>query len=102
MYVALYLLTNNMSNGNFTKSEPGTSRITTSSPRSDITRPKKTNPYSIAYEDIDEDLVKKAAIKTKGGCGPSGLEADNRRRILVFNHFGFSPSDPRKSIANFI
>ena len=32
---------------------------------------------SIVYEDIDQDLVKKAAIKTKGGCGPSGLDADN-------------------------
>ena len=82
-----------MSNGNFTKSEPGTSRSTTSSPRSDITRPKKTNPYSIAYEDIDEDLVKKAAIKTKGGCGPSGLEANNWHIILVSNQFGSSPLD---------
>ena len=33
--------------------------------------------HSIVYEDIDECLVKKAAIKTKGGCGPSGLDADN-------------------------
>ena len=67
-----------------------------------ILQSPKRQMNSIAYEDIDEDLVMKAAIKTRGGCGPSGLEADNRRRILLFNHFGFSPSDPRKSIANFI
>ena len=57
---------------------------------------------SIVYEDIDEDLVKKAAIKTKGGCGPSGLDADNWRRILVSNQFGSSPLDLRTSIANFV
>ena len=44
----------------------------------------------IRSEDINEDLVKKATIKTKGG--PSGLDADNWRRILVSNQFGSSPS----------
>ena len=71
-------------------SESETSRSTPSSPRSVITRAKK-QMHSIVYEDIDEDLIKKAAIKTKGGCGPSGLDADNWRRILVSNQFGSSP-----------
>ena len=32
--------------------------------------------HSIAYESIDENLVLKAATATKGGSGPSGLDAD--------------------------
>ena len=58
--------------------------------------------HSIIYEDIDEDLVKKAAIKTKGGCGPCGLDADNWRRILVSSRFGSSPLDLRTSVENFV
>ena len=62
----------------------------------------KRKIHSIFYEDIDEDLVKKAAIKTIGGCGSSGLDADNWCRILLFNQFGSSPLDLRTSIANFV
>ena len=36
--------------------------------------------HSIAYESIDENLVLKAATATKGGSGPSGLDADGWRR----------------------
>ena len=49
--------------------------------------------HSIVYEDIDEDLVKKAAIKTEGGCGTSGLDADKWCRIWVSNQFGSIPLD---------
>ena len=63
--------------------------------------PKK-QIHSLVYEDIDEDLVKKAAIKTKRGCGPSGLDADNWCRILVSNQFGSSPLELRTAIANFV
>ena len=58
--------------------------------------------HNIVYEGVDKDLVKKTAIKTKRGCGPSGLDADNWRRILVSNQFGFSPLELRTSIANFV
>ena len=33
--------------------------------------------HSIFYEDTNQDLVKKEAIKTKGGSGLLGLDADN-------------------------
>ena len=49
--------------------------------------------HSIVYEDIDEDLVKNAGIKTEGGCETSGLDADKWCRILVSNQFGSSPLD---------
>ena len=63
--------------------------------------PKK-QIHSIVYEGIDEDLVRKGAIKTKRGCGSSGFDADNWRRILVSNQFGSSLLDLRTSIANFV
>ena len=30
----------------------------------------------IVYDNIDEELIKKLAIKTKGGLEPSGLDAN--------------------------
>ena len=44
--------------------------------------------YSIVHDDIDEELVKRAAIKTKNGCIPSGFDAGNLCRILVSKLFG--------------
>ena len=46
--------------------------------------------------------MKKSRIKNKGGCGPSGLDADNWRRILVSNQFSSSPLELRTFIANFV
>ena len=39
--------------------------------------------HPTVYDDIDEQLIKKTAIKAKGSSGPSGLDADERRRIIV-------------------
>lgn len=49
--------------------------------------------YTFFYGDIDEDLVKKTAIKTKEGYGLSGLDTDNWHKILVSNKFGSTHSD---------
>ena len=62
----------------------------------------KRQIYSIAYECIDEDLIKKTAIKTKGGSGPSGLDTDNWQRIFISNQLSSSSVDLRTSIANFV
>ena len=42
-----------------------------------ILQDPKKQIHNTVYEDIDEYSVKKTAVKTKGGCGPSGLDADN-------------------------
>ena len=39
--------------------------------------------HPIVYEDIDESLILKAAMLTKGGPRPSGLDADGWRKILT-------------------
>ena len=47
-------------------------------------------------------MIRKAAIKTKGGFGPSAMDTDGWRRILCSNNFGDAKVDLRKAIANFI
>ena len=58
--------------------------------------------HPVIYDDIDEAFVMKAAMKTKGCSGPSGLVADGCRRILVSNSFRNCTSDLRKAVAKFI
>ena len=54
------------------------------------------------YDDIDEELIKKAAIGTNGGSGPSGLDADGWQRILVSSSFGPATSDLRKAFEELV
>ena len=42
------------------------------------------------------------AMLTKGGSGPSGLNAGGWRRILICRQFKHSPSDLCKAFTNFI
>ena len=58
--------------------------------------------HPIKFAGIDEEMVRKAAIKTKGGSGPSTMDADAWRRILCSCNFGDTNVDLRKAIANFI
>ena len=44
----------------------------------------------------------KAAMLTKGGSGPSGLDADGWRKILTLRSFGTSSSELRKTFALFV
>ena len=44
--------------------------------------------HNILHDNIDEALVMKAAIKTKGGCGPSRFDANYWDRMLCFKSFG--------------
>ena len=56
----------------------------------------------IVYDDIDEQLIKKAAIRTKGGTRPSGLDVDEWRRIIVLSCFGTATSYLHKAIAELV
>ena len=53
----------------------------------------------VLFSNIDEDSIAKAALKTKGAAGPSGLDADGWRRILVSKNFGKQGKDLRSAIA---
>ena len=81
----LRLLTNNMSNGILPLSYESLQILSLKhteaqqSHHEAILLGPKRQIHSIFYGDIDEYLVKKTAIKTKGGYSPSGLGADNWR-----------------------
>ena len=103
---ALKFLTNNMSNGILPLTEATLQLLELKHPDAREASPdvmlagpvRQIHP--VVFEDIDEALVLKAVMKTKGGSGPSGLDADGWRRILASN--ANATSDFRKSIALFI
>ena len=53
----------------------------------------------VIFEDIDESLIAKAAIRTKGAAGPSGLDSDGWRRLLISKNYGVIGKDLRTAIA---
>ena len=53
------------------------------------------------YDDIDEELIKKSVIRTKGGLGLSGLDTDWSQRIIILSWFETATSDLCKAIAEF-
>lgn len=57
--------------------------------------------HPIIFEEID-DLIKRAALKTKGGSGPSEMDADGWRRINASNHCGKVNIDLRRAFADMI
>ena len=57
------------------------------------------NVHPVIYDSIDSEMVRDAIEKTRGSAGPSGLDADGWRRILMSGNFG-SGEDLRKAIAD--
>ena len=51
---------------------------------------------------IDAENVTKAALKARGGAGPSGLDADGWKRIFTLNQFGDSADDLWKTFTEVI
>ena len=47
----------------------------------------------ILYQKIDEEMTKKAALRTKGSAGPSGIDANGFKRILASKSFKKSSSN---------
>ena len=105
---ALKLLTNEMSNGILPLTEETLSQLEIKHPDNrDASADVLLNGpvkeiHPIVFDVIDEEMVLKAESITKGGSGPSGLDADCWRRMLISNSFGTASSDLRKSIADLI
>ena len=103
---ALKLVTNNMTGGILPLNDEITNKLTEKHP--DPVRPKEEallqgpieKIHPIAFEEIDASLICRVSIKTKGGAGPSGMDADGWRRILVSKTFGECTEDLQKAIAN--
>ena len=53
----------------------------------------------IIFTNINEAAIATAALKTRGGAGPSGLDADGWRRMLISKNYGNVGRDLRTAIA---
>ena len=57
---------------------------------------------SVVYDVIDEDMILKAAMSTKGGSGPrpSELDANGWRKLIVSKVYGDTGRDLRKALSH--
>lgn len=55
----------------------------------------------VMFQNITESTILNAALKTKGSSGPSGLDADGWRRILVSKNFATTGKNLRCALAAF-
>ena len=105
---AIKLLTNNMENGILPLNENTLELLrqkhpTEKEPQHHAILPDEEKPvHPIKFEKIDAEMVRKAALKTKGGAGPSGLVANGWCRMLTSNSYGKSSSDLCKVISDLI
>ena len=58
--------------------------------------------HSVPFEPINEELIRRAPIRTKGNLGPFGMGADGWRKILASNSFGIAISKFRKAFGNIV
>ena len=58
-------------------------------------------PYfdPVIFTNINEQSIAKAALKTRGAAGPSGLDAEGWKRILVSKNYGAAGKDLRIALA---
>jgi hypothetical protein len=70
-------------------------------PESLLNGPLFENINPIYFAGIDEQTILKAAMQTKGSCGPSHVDSDQFRRILCSKHFNAEGKDLRDQIAVF-
>ena len=86
---AMKLLTNNMKNGVLPLNKKTLEQLKQKHPqRSDADpeimlpdKPEQIHPVKL--DSIDSENVRKAALKTRGGAGPSGFDADGWKRIFI-------------------
>ena len=58
--------------------------------------------HPIKFKSIDVENIQKAAVKTQGRSGPSGMDADGWKQILKSKQFGKSSIDLGKAFAEVI
>jgi len=105
---AVKLLTNSMEGGILPLTEETMTLLQTKHPApADLSEeavvdiePVASHP--VVFEEINGDAVRTAALNTHGGAGPSGLDADGWRHILVSRNFGIASEEFRSEFANAI
>ena len=93
---ALNVLISNMENGVLPLNKDTISKLFEKHPKNKtasqdiLLNSSLQNIYPFKFQSIDEEMIRKAAIRAKGGSGPSGMDADNWYRILASINFGTS------------
>ena len=54
---------------------------------------------AILYQQINGVMVREAALRTKGSCGPSGMDANGFKRMLAYESFKKSSMNLCDSLA---
>ena len=105
---AMKILTNNMQNGILPLNENTLKLLQQKHPTAaeashEVLLPDEPEIlHPIKFENINGETVRKAALKTKGGSGPSGMDADGWRKLFVENSFGESSTDLCNAFARVI
>lgn len=92
----LKLLTNNVSNYIFLLDEDTPNSLKQKNPQSQpayeeiLINSKPPIIHHFIFDDINDELVRKAAIRIKGGSSPSGLDNGEWRKMLSLKVFGRS------------
>ena len=58
--------------------------------------------HPVVFEAINAESIRKAALNTHGGAGPSGVDADAWRHMLVSRNFGIASEELRTEFAEVI
>ena len=105
---AIKIVTNNMSGGILPLNDETLALLRqkhpNASPKNEynmLQGPIKEIP-SVVYDEIDEELIIKAVKSTKGGSGPSGMDADGWRKPFLSKCYGDAGRDLRKAFAKTI
>ena len=65
-----------------------------------ITNKEPIPIHQVVFNEITGESIKKAALKTRGGAGPSGMDSDGWRHILVSRYFGDAGDELCNELAN--
>ena len=108
MSAAVKLLTSNMEGGILPLTEETMQLLHSKHPEASECHPdaifeaEVPDVHPVVFDEIDGEAVKRAAMLTRGGSGPSGLDADGWRHILVSRNYGVYSAELRNEIAKMI
>ena len=103
---AMRLLTNNMKNGILPLTDETLAILRQKHPKSTEPdpyvlladeRPQQIHP--VFFDQINVETIRNAALRTNGGSGPSNLDSEGWRRMLLSNSFGDSSESLCQSIS---
>ena len=106
--LALNLLTNNMDHGILALDQKTVSQLVLNHPQKSRTlddiliNGPQEKVHLVWFESINEELVRRADIKTNGGLCPSKMDVDGWQKILASNSSSTATSDLRKAFTNVV